>query len=156
MQAIVDATKEINKTLKLDRLLPNKSIDLEDFYEESDIAFTKLMKTLKNAIHDHRQAPVAHSYREAFEKYEYKLRFISDFIIRKAYWYSYAKTGALLDVNQAYIIFNSEKDAEGRKNYINTKAFTVDDIPAYHSFCDCEITYNKEKAGEEKKNGNRN
>ena len=151
MQAIVDATKEINKALKLDRLLPNKSIDLEDFYEESDIAFTKLIKTLKNAINDNNN-----NYREAFEKYEYKLRFISDFIIRKAYWYSYAKTGALLDVNQAYIIFNSEKDAEGRKNYINTKAFTVDDIPAYRSFCDCEITYNKEKAGEEKKNGNRN
>ena len=73
MQAIVDATKEINKTLKLDRLLPNKNIDLEDFYEESDIAFTKLIKTLKNAINDNNN-----NYREAFEKYEYKLRFISE------------------------------------------------------------------------------
>ena len=151
MQAIVDATEEINAVNKTNKLLPEKSIDLEDFYEESEIAFKKLVKTLKNAIEENNN-----DYSTAFEKYEYKLRFISDFIVRKAYWYSYAKTGALLDVKQAYIIFNSEKDAEGRNDKIDTKAFTVDDIPAYHSFCDCEITYNKEKAGEEKKDGNRN
>ena len=151
MQAIVDATEEINAVNKTNKLLPEKSIDLEDFYEESEIAFKKLVKTLKNAIEENNN-----DYSAAFEKYEYKLRFISDFIVRKAYWYSYAKTGALLDVKQAYIIFNSEKDAEGRNDKIDTKAFTVDDIPAYHSFCDCEITYNKEKAGEEKKDGNRN
>ena len=151
MQAIVDATEEINAVNKTNKLLPEKSINLEDFYEESEIAFKKLVKTLKNAIEENNN-----DYSAAFEKYEYKLRFISDFIVRKAYWYSYAKTGALLDVNQAYIIFNSEKDAEGRNDKIDTKAFTVDDIPAYHSFCDCEITYNKEKAGEEKKDGNRN
>jgi hypothetical protein len=151
MQAIVDATEEINAVNKTNKLLPEKSINLEDFYEESEIAFKKLVKTLKNAIEENNN-----DYSAAFEKYEYKLRFISDFIVRKAYWYSYAKTGALLDVKQAYIIFNSEKDAEGRNDKIDTKAFTVDDIPAYHSFCDCEITYNKEKAGEEKKDGNRN
>ena len=151
MQAIVDATEEINAVNKTNKLLPEKSINLEDFYEESEIAFKKLVKTLKNVIEENNN-----DYSAAFEKYEYKLRFISDFIVRKAYWYSYAKTGALLDVKQAYIIFNSEKDAEGRNDKIDTKAFTVDDIPAYHSFCDCEITYNKEKAGEEKKDGNRN
>ena len=151
MQALVDATEEINKVKKTNKLLPNSNIILEDFYEESEIAFKKLVKTIKQEIEDNNN-----DYSAAFDKYKYKLRFISDFIIRKAYWYSYAKTGALLDVNQAYIIFNSEKDAKGRNNYIDTKAFTVDDIPAYHSFCDCEITYNKEKAGEEKKDGNRN
>ena len=151
MQAIIDATEEINAVNKTDKLLPNDSINMTDFYEESEIAFSKLVKTLKRAIEEDKNNISA-----SFDKYEYKLRFISDFIIRKAYWYSYAKTGALLGVNKAYIIFNSEKDAKGRNDYIDTKAFTVDDIPAYHSFCDCEITYNKEKAGEEKKHGNRN
>ena len=115
MQAIVDATEEINAVNKTNKLLPEKSIDLEDFYEESEIAFKKLVKTLKNAIEENNN-----DYSAAFEKYEYKLRFISDFIVRKAYWYSYAKTGALLDVKQAYIIFNSEKDAEGRNDKIDT------------------------------------
>lgn len=151
MQAVIDATEEINAVNKTDKLLPNDSINMTDFYEESEIAFSKLVKTLKRAIEEDKNNISA-----SFDKYEYKLRFISDFIIRKAYWYSYAKTGALLGVNKAYIIFNSEKDAKGRNDYIDTKAFTVDDIPAYHSFCDCEITYNKEKAGEEKKHGNRN
>ena len=151
MQAIMDATEEINAVNKTNKLLPVDNISMKDFYEESDIAFSKLVKTIKSAVEEDKNNISA-----SFDKYEYKLKFISDFIVRKAYWYSYAKTGALLDIDKAYIIFNSEKDAEGRNDYIDTKAFSVDDIPAYHSFCDCEITYNKEKAGEEKKNGNRN
>ena len=70
------------------------------------------------------------------------------------YWYTYIKTGAKLGQKKAYIIFNSDKDADGKSNTINTDAFTYSDIPAYHSFCGCEVTYNKKKAGE--KNGNRN
>ena len=149
MKAITDATQEINDIDKTNKLLPNEAINMEDFYEESDIAFSKLIKTIKLEIEKDKN-----NISSVFEKYEYKLKFISDFIVRKAYWYSYVKTGALLNVDKAYIIFNSEKDAKGRKDSISTKAFSVDDIPAYHSFCDCEITYNKEKAGE--KNGVRN
>lgn len=149
--AIKDATAEINKSYKVNKLLPNGNISMEDFYEEADKGISKLFKVLKSELEEDKN-----NISTSFDKYEYKLRFLTDFIVRKAYWYSYAKTGALLDVNKAYIIFNSEKDAEGRNDYIDTKAFTVDDIPAYHSFCDCEITYNKEKAGEEKKHGNRN
>ena len=109
-----------------------------------------IMKTIKKDI-----ASDENNISTVFDKQEYKLRFLTDFVLRKAYWYSYVKTGALVGVEKAYIIFNSEKDAKGRNDYIDTKTFTVDDIPAYHSFCDCEITYNKEKkAGE--KSGNRN
>ena len=144
--AMTDATKEINKINKTKLLLPNQSIDMLDFYEEAEIAINKLIKTIKEAI-----AEDENNISTIFDKYEYKLRFFTDFLIRKAYWYSYAKTGALHNVNKAYIIFNSEKDAEGRNDYIDTKAFTVEDIPAYHSFCDCELTFDKEKAGETKK-----
>lgn len=145
LQAMIDATEEINTVNKTDKLLPNSNIRLDDFYEEAEIAFNKLVNIIKIAIEEDRE-----NISNSFDKYEYKLRFISDYIVRKAYWYCYAKTGALHDVNKAYIIFNSEKDAKDRKQYIQTDAFSYDDIPAYHSFCDCEITYNKKKAGEEK------
>lgn len=150
-QAVIDATQEINKTFKKDNLLPAISISMSQFYEEINNNIKDLMKAIKQDIELDEN-----NISTIFAKKEYKLRFLTDFILRKAYWYSYAKTGALHSIDKAYIIFNSEKDADSRNDEIDTKAFTVDDIPAYHSFCDCELTYDKKKAGEEKKNGNRN
>ena len=150
INGIKDAMKEIHDVIDETKLYPSKKISMTDFYEEVDNKIKGIMKTLK-----HELASEKNDVSTLFDKQEYKLRFLTDFILRKAYWYSYVKTGALVGVEKAYIIFNSEKDAKGRNDYIDTKAFTVDDIPAYHSFCDCEISYNKEKkAGE--KSGNRN
>ena len=150
IKGIEDAMKEIHDVVDETKLFPSKEISMKDFYEEVDNKIKDIMKTIKKDI-----ASDENNISTVFDKQEYKLRFLTDFVLRKAYWYSYVKTGALVGVEKAYIIFNSEKDAKGRNDYINTKTFTVDDIPAYHSFCDCEITYNKEKkAGE--KSGNRN
>lgn len=149
INGIKDAMKEIHDVVDETKLYPSKEISLSDFYEEVDNKVKGMMKEIKKQI-----ASEENDISTVFDKQEYKLRFLTDFIIRKAYWYSYVKTGALVGVEKAYIIFNSEKDAKGRNDYIDTKAFTVDDIPAYHSFCDCEVSYNKEKAGE--KSGNRN
>lgn len=150
IKGIKDAMKEINDVVDKTKLFPSKEISMTDFYEEVEDKVKNIMKTVKKEL-----ASDENNISAVFDKQEYKLRFLTDFVLRKAYWYSYVKTGALVGVEKAYIIFNSEKDAKGRNDYIDTKAFTVDDIPAYHSFCDCEITYNKDKkAGE--KNGNRN
>lgn len=148
IKGIEDAMKEIQE-IDETKLFPSKEISMKDFYEESEIKVKDMMKSIKKEL-----ASDENNISTVFDKQEYKLRFLTDFVLRKAYWYSYVKTGALVGVERAYIIFNSEKDAKGRNDYIDTKAFTVDDIPAYHSFCNCEISYNKEKAGE--KNGNRN
>ena len=150
IKGIKDAMKEINDVVDKTKLFPSKEISMTDFYEEVDDKIKDIMKTIKKEL-----ASDENNISTVFDKQEYKLRFLTDFVLRKAYWYSYVKTGALVGVEKAYIIFNSEKDAKGRNDYIDTKAFTVDDIPAYHSFCDCELTYNKDKkAGE--KSGNRN
>ncbi len=150
IKGVKDAMKEINDVVDKTKLFPSKEILMTDFYEEVDDKIKNIMKTIKKEL-----ASDENNISTVFDKQEYKLRFLTDFVLRKAYWYSYVKTGALVGVEKAYIIFNSEKDAKGRNDYIDTKAFTVDDIPAYHSFCDCELTYNKDKkAGE--KSGNRN
>lgn len=149
INGIKDAMKEIHDVVDETKLYPSKEISLSDFYEEVDKKVKDMMKEIKKQI-----ASEENDISTVFDNQEYKLRFLTDFVLRKAYWYSYVKTGALVGVEKAYIIFNSEKDAKSRNDYIDTKAFTVDDIPAYHSFCDCEVSYNKEKAGE--KSGNRN
>ena len=140
--AIVDAIKEISKINKIAAKMPNEKIILTSFYEEIDDNIKGLLKLIEKDLSEDKDVE------EVFNKYEYRLRFLEDYIARKAYWYSYIKTGAFSDVKQAYIKFSSEKDAKGRDNVIDTEAFSVDNIPAYHSFCNCEVTYKSIKAGE--------
>lgn len=140
--AIVDAIKEISKINKIAAKMPNEKIILTSFYEEIDDNIKGLLKLIEKDLSEDKDVE------EVFNKYEYRLRFLEDYIARKAYWYSYIKTGAFSGIKQAYIKFSSEKDAKGRDSIIDTEAFSVDNIPAYHSFCNCEVTYKPIKAGE--------
>ena len=140
--AIVDAIKEISKINKIAAKMPNEKIILTSFYEEIDDNIKGLLKLIEKDLSEDKDVE------EVFNKYEYRLRFLEDYIARKAYWYSSIKTGAFSGIKQAYIKFSSEKDAKGRDSVIDTEAFSVDNIPAYHSFCNCEVTYKPIKAGE--------
>ena len=140
--AIVDAIEEISKVNKKAAKMPDEQIVLTSFYDEIDDNIKGLLKLIEKELNEDK------SVEDVFNKYEYRLRFLEDYIARKAYWYSYIKTGAFSGIKQAYIKFSSEKDAKGRDNVIDTEAFSVDNIPAYHSFCNCEVTYKPIKAGE--------
>lgn len=141
LKGMQDAVVEINKVQDDYKLMPNKQISLTDFYEEIDNSTSKQFKELLTAIE-------VTDVDNAIDLCEHKTRLLSDYVLRKTYWYSYVKTGALVDVKEAYIIFSSENDADNHEQVINTDAFSIKDIPAYHSFCNCEVTYDKEKAGE--------
>lgn len=118
---------------------------LVDFYEEIDINIKKILKQIQEELDEGKK-----DIESIFNKHEYRIKFLEDFVARKAYWYSYIKTGAFVGVEQAYIKFSSEKDADDRNSVIDTNAFSIDDIPAYHSFCNCEVTYKSLKAGDKK------
>lgn len=140
--AIVDAIEEISKVNKKAAKMPDEQIVLTSFYDEINDNIKGLLKLIEKELNEDK------SVEDVFNKYEYRLRFLEDYIARKAYWYSYIKTGAFSGIKQAYIKFSSEKDAKGRDSVIDTEAFSVDNIPAYHSFCNCEVTYKPIKAGE--------
>lgn len=141
-QGMVDALKDINTNVKKVSM-PKEKIVLTKFYEEFSNDLKHIFKNIVKDL-DKEDADVE----QAFNKYEYKVRFLEDYYARKSYWYSYVKTGAFVGIDKAYIKFSSDKDANENKDVIDTKAFTVEEIPAYHSFCNCEITYTKPKAGE--------
>lgn len=143
-QGMVDALKDINSNIKKVSM-PKDKIVLNKFYEE----FTNEIRYIfKEIIKDLNKQDA--DIEKAFNRHEYKIRFLEDFYARKAYWYSYVKTGAFVGIDKAYIKFSSDKDAKENNDVIDTKAFTVEEIPAYHSFCNCKITYKKPKAGEKK------
>lgn len=140
---MIDALKDINSNIKKVSMPSNKII-LNKFYEE---AINDIKYIFKNIIKDLNEGM---DIEKVFNKKEYKVRFLEDYYARKAYWYSYVKTGAFVGIDKAYIKFSSDKDAKENKDVINTKAFTIEEIPAYHSFCNCQITYKKPKVGEKK------
>lgn len=144
-EAIIDAIKEISKDKKRAVSFPKDEIVLVDFYEEIDINIKKILKQIQEELDEGKK-----DIESIFNKHEYRIKFLEDFVARKAYWYSYIKTGAFVGVEQAYIKFSSEKDADDRNSVIDTNAFSIDDIPAYHSFCNCEVTYKSLKAGDKK------
>ena len=140
MNAITNTVNEIEKIYHY-RTYPATLPELVDFNEEVEQSIKNLLKEIKTKIKVEKN-----DVDVVGDTYEYRVRFITDYIVRKVYWYSFVKTAAICDIDKAYILFNSEKDKENAKSaVINTKAFSYDDIPAYHSFCDCSITLDKKK-----------
>ena len=114
---------------------------MADFYDEVNNNIESLLKEIKTKIKtEEKDVDVV------FDTYQYRVRFTVDYVIRKAYWYSFIKTASACDVEEAYVLFNSESDKKKIKDdIINTSAFSYEEIPAYHSFCDCQVTLDKEK-----------
>lgn len=140
LQGIADALKEVEK-VKHYTTYPSTTPDLYDFYDEVNNNIESLLKEIKTKIKtEEKDVDVV------FDTYQYRVRFIVDYVIRKAYWYSFIKTASACDVEEAYVLFNSESDKKKIKDdIINTSAFSYEEIPAYHSFCDCQVTLDKEK-----------
>lgn len=145
MQGITDALDAVEK-LEHYRAYPSTTPELVEFYEEIEQSIESLLKEMKTKIKsDKKDVDVV------FDTYQYRVRFITDYVTRKVYWYSFVKTAATCDIEKAYVLFNSESDRElAKSDVINTKAFSYEDIPAYHSFCDCKVTLDKEEYNKQK------
>lgn len=145
MNGITDALNEIEKLGRY-KAYPSTTPDLFDFYDEVQTNIESLLKEIKSKIKSEEKDIDA-----VFDTYQYRVRFITDYVIRKAYWYSFIKTAASCDIEKAYVLFNSESDQKNiKKDVINTKAFSYEEIPAYHSFCNCEVTLDKKKYDKQK------
>jgi hypothetical protein len=136
------AVQEISSMDKEHRLIPNNQIVLDQFLDDAEKIIVDLFKDIKKKVVEDRDRK---NVEAVFSSFEYRLRYMLEFIIPKVYWFSFVKTGAAMGMSKAYIKFNGSKDAEDHPSVINTKALNIDDIPAYHSFCDCKVSF---KAGD--------
>ena len=137
-----DAVYEINKLKDENNKLPTEKIDLDNFYKEIRISLSNILVDIEKTINKS-------NVNDIFDDNEYRLLYLLDYMQRKVYWYSYIKAGALMGISKAYISFNSKSDEEEREHVINTDDFSLEDVPSYHSFCNCRITYDKNKGGEQ-------
>jgi hypothetical protein len=138
------AVKDLDNQNTLYHLMPNVNIKLDSFIDESAETLVSILKDIEKRLPTDRNPQVVNS---VFKSLEYRIRFMLEFIIPKVYWYSYVKAGAHYGIDKAYIKFKGSDDKDEHAAVIDTKAFSIDDIPAYHSFCDCEVSF---KAGDEK------
>ena len=137
IKAMNDAVYEINKLDDTDNKLPDEKIELDEFYKEIRTSLSNILVDIKNSVN-------RTNLDDIFDDNEYRLLYLLDFIQRKIYWYSYIKAGALMGKTKAYVSFSSEDDKEDHERIINLDDFSIDDIPSYHSFCNCKITYDKD------------
>lgn len=102
--------------------------------------FKDIKKRLKKA-----EGPTGRE--EAFNAVEYRLRFLCEKVLPKAYWFGYAKACAYTGIKKIYVDFGKSDDAEKYEKVVHTKDFTIDEIPAFHAYCTCRLSL--EDGGEE-------
>ena len=135
-----DAVHELNSIYDENYKIPEEDLDLSEFFKEIEISLSNIFNDIKDSI-DNNKSNISN----VFEKNEYRLMYLLDYMQRKVYWYSYVMTGSILNIDKAYILFNSNEDKNEHDSVIVLSDFTIEDIPSYHSFCNCKITYSKEK-----------
>ena len=141
MKGLHDGVYEINKVYNTNYKIPEDKIELNHFYK-------KIRASLSNILVDIKKSTNKQNLNDIFDDNEYRLLYLLDDMQRKVYWYSYIKAGALMGIEKVYILFNSEEDAQEHEVEVDVNNFSLEDIPSYHSFCNCKITYDKKKGGE--------
>lgn len=127
----VDHSKANNKTNK-DKITPN--IDVIDDYSSKKIS--KIMQDIKSAVKNNKDKIYIDSI---LSKNEYRLRFLCDYISRKAYWYGYVQQCKQDGIKAIDIQFNDSEHQNGRMTHFNINRISIEDIPAYSPYCTCGI-----------------
>lgn len=127
----VDHSKANNKTNK-DKITPN--IDVIDDYSSKKIS--KIMQDIKSAVKNNKDKIYIDSI---LSKNEYRLRFLCDYISRKAYWYGYVQQCKQDGIKAIDIQFNDSEHQNGRMTHFNIDRISIEDIPAYSPYCTCGI-----------------
>lgn len=109
---------------------------------------TSLFTDIKSGI---KEGSVQQDVVAIFDKYKYRLDFMAAHMLSKAYWYSYIKTAEYYGIEKVRVIFHSEQDRNAHEEIIETKKATLENIPAFHPFCQCSLQLIKPEAEREKK-----
>lgn len=78
-----------------------------------------------------------------FDSLEYRVRFLVEQIVQKAYWYAYVKCCARMKIKKVYVDFGNSEDRKDHHPCIRTQYFDLEEIPAFNSYCSCKIRLRK-------------
>ena len=134
------ALSDTRKSADMVRQISSRLID-----EQIERIVTKVFKDVHKKLKALGNDGTKTDKRAAFDVCEYRIRFLSEHIIPKSFWYGYVKTCQYLKVPEVFVHFHGSPDQEEYKSIIKTNKFSLDDIPAFHAYCSCKIGLDKEK-----------
>jgi hypothetical protein len=140
LEGINKATDDIETLQNKKLILPTVRITLMQFEDEARITLQKTLQDIKKRIKDDTSE---NHVNDVFDVLEYRVRYLLEYILPKVYWYSYLKTGEAFKYQEAYVDFGDSEDSKQYNKTIELKAINVDEIPPFHSFCSCKITFKK-------------
>lgn len=142
----IDKAKRDLDSMKLDTTsIASLNISLDSMYERAHADIKDIFKDIKTGLNDDRELENVDAVINALE---YRFRFMIEYILPKTVWYSYLKAGETAGIEKAEVDFGDSSDSEKYNRIINVKAFSLEQIPAFHPFCDCKLKFLKNKVGE--------
>ena len=135
--AILIAKKEIKNIVGNNRNESTINYSLDAFNVQLKQDISKLFNDINNKL------KTETDIESVFNAFEYRLRFMLEFIPQKAYWYAYLKTGQSYGFKKAHVKFNSEKDKKQFNEIIILNDIKYENIPPFHPFCQCEVYFRK-------------
>ena len=135
--------KGISKAIKDSRSRENinKQIVMKLLEDKLDKTLNRIFKDIKRKL---KSTKTKEDKIAIFDSIEYRLRFLSEEIVSKAYWFGYVKACAQLNIPEVYVRFSNNENQDIHDSIIKTKAFSLNDIPPYNVYCTCKIgLYNK-------------
>ena len=122
--------------------LQYRKASLTELYDMVDKTTKDLMKDILKQIQQDQPADAV------FEAMAYRLRFLCEYVAPKAYWYGYVKTCFGAGIKELEIDFGGSDDAKEHKAKIVDGRISLEDIPAYHAYCDCKVVLPQRQKGE--------
>lgn len=139
LKGITDAKFDVHK-LGYEFIGENINVSTSLFEEETKNTVENLLKDIKERI---AKTEDKIEIKATFDAMAYRMRYLINYVLPKAYWFHYVKTGAAYGIDKAYIDFDGSDDSKTHRSTIDTSNFGMDDIPAFHAFCDCKVLFRK-------------
>ena len=137
---IQKALSDSKQQLESVRKISSRLID-----EQVERIVTKVFKDIQKKLKAIGRDGTKTDKRAAFDVCEYRIRFLSEHIIPKAFWFGYVKTCQYFKIPEVFVHFHGSPDQEEYKSIIKTNKFSLDDIPAFHAYCSCGLSLEQEK-----------
>lgn len=109
---------------------------VDSFEDYSSKKINKIVEDLKSATKNNKDKIYIDNQ---LSKTEYRLRFLCDYLTKKAYWWNYVQQCKTDGVKTIEIQFENSDHQNGRMTHFDIDKITIEDIPAYTPYCKCSI-----------------
>lgn len=134
------AVNDLNK-MKIDTtMIASLNVTTDRLYDHAHATIKDIFKDIKKRLGDERELSKVDAVISALE---YRFRFMIEYILPKSEWYAYLKAGQAAGIDEAQVEFDDSPDKEKYPDTVKTKAFNLDEIPAFHPFCDCKLKFKR-------------